>query len=147
MALNSTQLLIILFMSMLTAMSTGFSPSLSTTKVKAFTRLGNIGSATKKRLQDSTPLILISSDNRGVISPTKQYMSERDEESNRQGWVALDIFIVVVCIWFCTLPPEFRNAKLCSAADAAVYSECMTPGQFVSGISDYYKSSTVAPKH
>ena len=48
--------------------------------------------------------------------------------------------VLLINIWFFTVPPEFRRARLCSEMDTAAYPEvCMTPKMFASGIVDYYK--------
>mmetsp|Transcript_52350 Transcript_52350/g.126623 ORF Transcript_52350/g.126623 Transcript_52350/m.126623 type:complete len:200 (-) Transcript_52350:79-678(-) len=48
--------------------------------------------------------------------------------------------VLLINIWFFTIPPEFRRARMCSEMDTAAYPEqCMTPKMFASGIVDYYK--------
>jgi hypothetical protein len=48
-------------------------------------------------------------------------------------------FVLAICVWTFSIPVEFRRARLCSEADAAVYSQCKSASQYVSGISEYYQ--------
>jgi hypothetical protein len=48
--------------------------------------------------------------------------------------------VLLINVWFFTIPPEFRRARLCSEMDTAAYpGVCMTPKMFASGVADYYK--------
>lgn len=55
-----------------------------------------------------------------------------------RGAVLLTI-VLLINVWFFTIPVEFRRTRLCSEMDTAAYPErCMTTSQFTQGISDYY---------
>lgn len=50
---------------------------------------------------------------------------------------ALSLFI---CVWFFTIPPEFRRARLCDEEQTAAYPDkCMTLLQMSQGIAAYYQ--------
>lgn len=55
--------------------------------------------------------------------------------------VYLQAIAVAICIWFFTIPVEFRRTKFCSEEQTRANPEvCMTAKQFSSGIADYYKN-------
>jgi hypothetical protein len=57
-----------------------------------------------------------------------------------RGSVLLTV-VLLINIWFFSIPPEFRRTRLCDDMDAAAYPDrCMTSTQFVEGIKDYYSN-------
>lgn len=49
--------------------------------------------------------------------------------------------VLAICVWFFSIPVEFRRTRICNEADSRDYPKlCMTPKQFTTGISDYYKN-------
>jgi hypothetical protein len=53
---------------------------------------------------------------------------------------AIFAIALVIAVWFFSIPTEFRRARLCSEADSAIYEQCLTPSQFATGVSEYYKN-------
>lgn len=49
--------------------------------------------------------------------------------------------VFAVCVWFFTVPVEFRRTKICTEVQTRDFPDvCMTSAQFTSGIADYYKN-------
>ena len=78
----------------------------------------------------------------------KDFPVRTEEPDPDQTWKTLGLdraaiimpIVLLINIWFFTVPPEFRRARLCSEMDTAAYPEvCMTPKMFASGIVEYYK--------
>ena len=55
--------------------------------------------------------------------------------------VYLFAIVMAINVWFFSIPVEFRRTRICNEADSRDYPKlCMTPKQFTTGISDYYKN-------
>ncbi len=52
-------------------------------------------------------------------------------------------FVMFLCVWLFSIPPEFRRAYFCSPAceENPIYcNDCVTPKEWVSGIVEYYQN-------
>ncbi|GAX24180.1 hypothetical protein FisN_4Lh269 [Fistulifera solaris] len=52
-------------------------------------------------------------------------------------------FVLFLCVWLFSIPPEFRRAYFCSPAceENPIYcNDCVTPKEWVSGIVEYYQN-------
>lgn len=57
-----------------------------------------------------------------------------------RGTVLLAV-VLLVNVWFFSIPPEFRRTRICEEMDALAYPDkCMTTTQFTEGIANYYKN-------
>lgn len=51
-------------------------------------------------------------------------------------------FVMFLCVWLFSIPPEFRRAYFCSPAceENPMYcNDCVTPKEWISGIVEYYQ--------
>lgn len=95
--------------------------------------------------EESVPASI--SDLKDTTSPAKKRTGivNDEERVNRalglgRGAVLLAI-VLLINVWFFSIPTEFRRTRLCNEFDTQAYPElCMTPKMFVNGISDYYKN-------
>ena len=57
------------------------------------------------------------------------------------GWYLL-AFALLVNVWFFSIPPEFRRARLCNEEEVVLYADknCMTGDQWVKGVQEYYQN-------
>lgn len=82
----------------------------------------------------ASSVIILYADNRGSET------GETDPTGLRRGAVLLP-FTVLVAAWLFTIPVEFRRARFCTEEQVRLYpdSKCVTPGNWVKGIQDYYQ--------
>jgi len=50
--------------------------------------------------------------------------------------IYIQIFVLMVCIWLFTMPPNFRRAHICAPQDD---DGCVSFQQWTEGVADYYK--------
>ena len=52
--------------------------------------------------------------------------------------IYLQLIVFGFCAWMFTIPPEFRRAHFCNADTDRATQECVTEGEWIQGVKDYY---------
>ena len=72
---------------------------------------------------------------------TRLQMSKID--GSGRGTV-IQVFVLAICVWIFTIPPEFRRAYICQTdgciAERSKCNDCVTPSEWREGIAEYYKN-------
>lgn len=82
-----------------------------------------------------------------VASLTVQQMGNKkatDAAEGRDRGNILQVLALALCVWFFSVPPEFRRAHFCSTnpcvANRASCHDCVTFSEWKSGIAEYYEN-------
>ena len=95
--------------------------------------------ATVATSASSSSLFLASDDNKNEGTNAQNYLSD----AQNRGYV-LQGFVLLVCLWFFSIPPEFRRQPICSQETYDYYvsrdgsTNCVTSDMWTNEIKDYY---------
>mmetsp|Transcript_24622 Transcript_24622/g.30279 ORF Transcript_24622/g.30279 Transcript_24622/m.30279 type:complete len:153 (+) Transcript_24622:125-583(+) len=75
-----------------------------------------------------------------VILYANDDTDEYDPTGLKRGKIILPM-VMLLAIWFFTIPPEFRRSRLCSEQQVIdnPKSKCITAEKWISGIQEYYR--------
>lgn len=79
-----------------------------------------------------------------ILPPTQLFSTDDDLAERRRrsgglgrGEVILP-FVLAICIWMFSIPPEFRRARICPTAVTS--ADCVTGAQWMEDVQNYYKN-------
>lgn len=81
----------------------------------------------------TTTALLRSSDSDSASSSTSP-----DVDGQGRGKYIMS-FVLFLCIWIFSIPPEFRRAHICTTSAATIRSDCVSLGDWTQQVGDYYK--------